>query len=146
MIADSLVGGDPRNGTMNVLAGNVTSPNIKVGVTNGYTGTYNQSGGTVTTTNFSADNGAGSVVNFTAGTLNVTNADVDTGSAMVVGDGTNTADLHLTGGTATFAAGLTIAPNSVLSGSGTIVGNLTLSADPFPPSPLGCASPATTIH
>ncbi|MGA3065608.1 MAG: PEP-CTERM sorting domain-containing protein [Tepidisphaeraceae bacterium] len=126
VIYDSIVAGYQYNGALNVSGqGTVSAPNIKIGVTQGVVGTYNQSGGTVTTSNFLADNGAGSVVNFSAGTLNTGGTTINTGVVFNVGDGTHTAILNLVGGTHSFANGLNIEANSELTGTGTVEGNVT---------------------
>ncbi|MGA3065611.1 MAG: PEP-CTERM sorting domain-containing protein [Tepidisphaeraceae bacterium] len=126
VVYDSIVAGYQYNGALNVAdSATVSSPNIKIGVTQGFVGTYSQSGGTVTTSNFVADNGAGSVVNITGGTLNTSGTNINTGSVLNIGDGTNTAILNLQGGTHTFTNGLNIEPNSELTGQGTIMGTVT---------------------
>jgi hypothetical protein len=71
-------------------------------------------------------------VNFNGGRMNVTNATVATGSAMVVGDGTHSATLNLTGGTAGFADGLVLSTSGYLTGIGTITGNVSNYGDISP--------------
>ena len=59
---------------------------------------------------------------FSSGTLNVQNANIANGHPFVVGDGVAPATLNMTGGTLTFANGLTISSHAALTGCGTIIG------------------------
>jgi hypothetical protein len=62
---------------------------------------------------------------FTSGLLLARNANVNNGLPFTVGDGTNAATYAMQGGTHTFASGLVISSNSVLSGCGTVSGSVT---------------------
>ena len=122
----SLVGGYLRDGAITMNAGVVTTPNLKVGVTPGFVGTFTMNGGTMTAQNLLAARGAGSVIVFNGGTINTGHSDVDLNgtSALVVGDGMRAATLNLNpaGGSHLFADGLSISANGQLTGSGTIRG------------------------
>jgi T5SS/PEP-CTERM-associated repeat protein len=67
---------------------------------------------------------------FNGGTLQPGSGNVNNGSAFVVGDGTNAATLSLAndhfapGGAHAFAGGLVISSNAVLTGAGTVIGNV----------------------
>ncbi len=101
-------------------------------------GRLNLTGGTVTTDALVATNGAFSAISFAGGTLRVNTAtEIDNGVAFTVGNGTAEAVLGLgAGSTHTFADGLVINTNAVLTvggtnaiGSATINGDLTLHQD-----------------
>jgi hypothetical protein len=83
----SIVGGYLRDGEMFVNGGSVTSPNIKLGLTAGFTGSYTQIGGTVVlsggTSGLLIGFGAGSRGSCTlgGGTLTLLNAALDIGSS-----------------------------------------------------------------
>jgi len=81
-------------------------------------------GGVVSVNKLCATNGAASVLQFSAGLLDVGSANVADGVPFVVGDGSSSATLHLRGGTSYFADGLIIASNAVLTGTGTIYGDV----------------------
>jgi autotransporter-associated beta strand protein len=82
----SIIGGYLRDGALNVSGGVVTSPNIKLGITAGKTGTYVQTGGSVNAGYF----GAGNDGTLTAG--------AGIGSVSISG-GTLTADTIVLGST-----------------------------------------------
>ncbi len=127
----SIVAGYMHDGAIIVSGGVVTAPNIKVGVSPGFTGTYTQSGGTVTVTNnFLANNGPGTVVNINSGILNITNASFATGTPIIVGDGANSFTLNLTGGVSTFADGLMVSANSTYNQTSGIVTTSNFMAGP----------------
>ena len=60
-----------------------------------------------------------------SGTLKFKSATVANGLPLVIGDGTNTANYVMQGGTHLFSQGIVISSNSVLSGCGTIMGSVT---------------------
>jgi len=64
-------------------------------------------------------------VSFTSGLLTAGNGSVNNGLPFTIGDGTNTASYVMQGGTHSFANGLVISSNSVLSGCGTVTGTVT---------------------
>ena len=70
-------------------------------------------------------NGTLSTIIFSSGTLQVGNTVVSNGQPFVVGDGTDTANYILQGGTHSFNNGLVISNNSLLSGCGTVNGAVT---------------------
>ncbi|MEX2310345.1 MAG: hypothetical protein WD738_22445 [Pirellulales bacterium] len=78
-----------------------------------------------------ATNGASSTFTFNSGTVRSVNANINNGSAFTVGDGGGTSatyhmrrDIAGNRGTHTFAGGLSLASNGILSGDGDIVGNV----------------------
>ncbi|MBI5820984.1 MAG: hypothetical protein HZA88_18595, partial [Verrucomicrobia bacterium] len=105
----------------NLLATNATANSI-LEVRNG---TFNFNSGTVTVNRLLATNFANSVVNFNGGTLNSGGSTFNNGSIFQVGNGTGTANLHLLGGTHSFANGLFVNTNGWLTGTGAITGVIT---------------------
>jgi fibronectin-binding autotransporter adhesin len=107
----SIVGGYLRDGTMTVTAGTVTTPKIKLGITDDKTGTYIQSGGTVNVGILAAGNDAN--INSGQGTGHVT-----------VSGGTLYADTVLLGSTDGGSGDLTVSG----TGAVTVGGGLTVNA------------------
>ena len=101
-----------NNGTLTVSNGTIT-----VGTTGG-SGSFNLNGGTVYGQKLVANSGHDSEVTFTKGYMDLLQATVEKESAMVVGDGTQTAHLNLRGGVSSFADGLKVANNSIVTGFG----------------------------
>jgi hypothetical protein len=62
---------------------------------------------------------------FNSGSLQVGNTTVSNGQPFVVGDGTDTANYIMQGGTHSFNNGLVVSSNSMLSGCGTVNGAVT---------------------
>ena len=92
-------------------------------------GTFDLAGGEVVTDTLLATNGAGSIFNFISGTLRTRNSTVVNGSQFIVGNGASTAIFELLGNrTNTFADGLTIQSQGVLTGNGTVSGPVTVQA------------------
>ena len=81
--------------------------------------------GTVTVNQFYATNFANSVVNFNGGTLNIGGSTVNNGSIFQIGNGSSAATLDLFGGAHSFANGLFINTNAILTGTGSITGSIT---------------------
>ena len=69
--------------------------------------------------------GPGGAVTFSSGTLIIKGLGGDNNLTFVVGDGTNTANYVMQGGTHSFVNGLVISSNAVLSGCGTVTGSVT---------------------
>ncbi len=69
--------------------------------------------------------GPGGPVIFPSGTLMTKGLSGDNGLTFIVGDGMNTANYVMQGGTHSFVNGLVISSNSVLSGCGTVTGSVT---------------------
>src|SRR5262249_50200027 len=89
-------------------------------------GTIQLNSGTVSANSLLATNGTNSSVAFSGGTLSVSNSTLNNGAALVVGKGSSIAIYQLAGnGLHTFNNGLVLAINGVLSGNGTVSGNLT---------------------
>lgn len=86
-------------------------------------GDFTLSQGAITVDDLILTNQTGQFV-FNGGTLQAKNATVANGVPFVVGDGVNPAILQLQGGTYTFADGLVITNNAMVTGCGTIVGNI----------------------
>lgn len=82
--------------------------------------------GTLTVDRLVFTNGASSVLQINGGTLNTKDTTVSNTSVVSVGDGVSAATLNLLGGTHTFADGLAINTNSVLKGTGTVIGDTTV--------------------
>jgi fibronectin-binding autotransporter adhesin len=122
----ALVGGYLTNGALNVYGGQVTTPYIKLGITQGYTGTFAQTAGTVSVGTLcvgndvitSSGSGVGSVVisggTLSIGTLQVGSTAASAGVGTVVINGSanvsvssvanflpGVSTLYMTGGTLT---------------------------------------------
>jgi len=85
-------------------------------------------GGSVTVDGLIATNGTNSVLIFNSGTLDSKGTLIDNNQEFLVGDGTNAALYHLSGGTHIFSNGLHITKAATLSGCGTINGAVTVDA------------------
>ena len=83
-------------------------------------------GGTVNTGSLVASNAASSVIQFNGGALNVAGSFVTNGQTLFVGDGSSAATYHLVGGVHFFASSLRVRTNALLTGCGTIIGNVTI--------------------
>jgi hypothetical protein len=106
-------------------------------------GTFTQSGGVVTVDSFVATNGTNSVFTFLSGAFNTKSTTVSNTQTFIVGDGIGAATYHLLGGVHSFADGLRIRSNSLLSGCGTIVGSVLV--DPGGTVLTDCGSTLTFI-
>jgi hypothetical protein len=91
-------------------------------------GTFTQSGGAATVDQLLVINGTNSTFNFSAGVFNTKATTVSNSQTFVVGDGVGAATYHLLGGIHSFANALRIRNNAVLSGCGTIIGNVLVDA------------------
>jgi T5SS/PEP-CTERM-associated repeat protein len=106
-------------------------------------GTVTLNGGTVTVDQLIVTNVAvgpsirTNMFVFSNGSLNTKGTVVTDGLPFIVGDGTDAATLNLLGGTHSFANGLTISSNSLLTGFGTIAANLTNAGAISPGNPVG---------
>jgi hypothetical protein len=65
------------------------------------------------------------LISFPANTIMTRSAGITNGKTFFVGDGTRTANYVMQGGTHSFNSGLAISNNSILSGCGTVNGNVT---------------------
>ena len=126
-----------QNHRLQVDGGTVNATNTSNGVIDVTRGALILNSGTVTTRSLLATNGAVSLVTFNGGRLDTAGTSVSNGSALVVGNGTNSATLHLNGGSHSFANGLSVAANGTLSGTGTIAGNTTISGIHSPGNSAG---------
>ena len=124
--------GDYSSGNSLVISngGTVMASNLFIGT---YLGSSNNfialDGGTITTCQLFATNGANNLVSFNGGSLITKSTTVNNGMAFVVGDGINSAILTLTnGGTGihSFNNGLVISGNATLNGVGTVLGAVTV--------------------
>lgn len=86
-------------------------------------GTLSLSEGTIVTDSLLLTNSSG-LINFNGGRLETKGTVVANGAPFTVGDGTTAATLHLLGGTHSFADGLVISKNAMLTGCGTIIGTV----------------------
>ncbi len=87
-------------------------------------GSCSLSRGSIATDNLFLTNNTGQFV-FNAGTLQAKNMTVSNSFPFVVGDGIEPATLQLQGGIYSFADGLVVASNAVITGCGTIRGSIT---------------------
>ncbi|HUK83103.1 MAG TPA: hypothetical protein VLZ12_10795 [Verrucomicrobiae bacterium] len=87
-------------------------------------GTFAQSGGVVTVDRLLLTNGIGSVFSLSSGLFNTKSTTVGNGQTFFVGDGIDAATYHLLGGIHSFANGIEVRSNAVLSGCGTINGSV----------------------
>jgi T5SS/PEP-CTERM-associated repeat protein len=87
-------------------------------------GVVTLNGGTVTADRLVAADGPVSGFTVLAGTLSVKSTTVANGQPFAVGDNAALAQLDLQGGTHSFADGLTISPNALLTGAGTVQGTV----------------------
>jgi hypothetical protein len=92
------------------------------------TGTFAQSGGVVTVDQLLVNNSNKSVFGFSSGVFNTKSTTVNNAQTFFVGDGTDAATYHLLGGIHSFANGLEVRSNAVLSGCGTINGSVVVDA------------------
>ena len=104
-------------------------------------GTLLQSGGTATVDQLLVMNGNSSVFSLNSGVFNTRSTTVSDGQTFFVGDGVDAATYHLLGGTHSFANGLEIRSNAVLSGCGTINGAILV--DPGGMVQAGCGGVLT---
>ena len=100
-ISQSIVGGYLRSGDMTVSSGTVTTPNVKLGVTTGYTGTLTVSGGSVTTGNLYL--GGSELAAGGQGTLTVTGGQTTITGVLELWNSSSTATVS-NGGTLTTGA------------------------------------------
>jgi hypothetical protein len=103
-------------------------------------GDFNLSHGSVAVDNLFVTNVTGQFV-FSGGLLQARNLVVANGSPFVVGDGINPATLQLEGGVYSFADGLIVSNNAVVTGCGTIMGNISN----FGTLATNCASTSVSI-
>jgi hypothetical protein len=134
---DFNIGGlfSPATGIMNMSNGVTLAKNFWLGGQGDGVGTINMWGGTVSTSNLLVN--ATSHFFLNQGLLESSSGTVAQASAFVIGDGTHTAEFSLRGGTNIFMNGLGVAPNSLLTGSGAVAGNVTNFGAISPGSPEG---------
>ena len=130
LVTSNLIAGvySNANGVVQLTGGNLTVTNqsatgrLVVGQTG--RGTFTQSGGESTVDQLLVTNGTNSVFNFSSGVFNTRSTAVSNMQTFVVGNGVGAATYHLLGGIHSFADGLRIRNNAVLSGCGTINGSV----------------------
>jgi len=123
---------DRAIGRLTVAGGSLDADVVRI-----QNGALTNSGGVSTIGSLIASNASASIA-FSAGTLNLGASIISNGQALVVGDGLQAAALNLTGnGSHLLADGLLVASNSVLLGSGSIVGGITNFGTIAPGGPLG---------
>jgi hypothetical protein len=91
-------------------------------------GILTQSGGSLTVDQLFVMNGTNSQFNFNAGSLGSKSTTVSNTQTFVVGDGVDVATYQLLGGSHSFANGLEVRSNAVVTGCGTINGAVTVDA------------------
>jgi hypothetical protein len=121
---NSIVGGYDHDSQMTMNAGRVTTPNMKIGVTPGFTDIVTINGGRLRTDNLWAAGGVGSVFTFNGGTIETKHSVIDGPSTFVVGNGDTKAELILVDGTHGFADGLALSASGLVTGYGTIAGDV----------------------
>lgn len=115
-VADS----DRAIGRLTVAGGSLNANVLRI-----QNGVFTNSGGTSTIGNLIAGTSTASIA-FTGGTLNLGASTISNGQVFVIGNGVGAATLNLVGnGTHSFANGLLLASNSLMSGIGNIAGNIT---------------------
>lgn len=128
----SILSGGRVNGTgFDVRHGAATITNGALHITQFFnTNTMAYAGGSVI-----ANTGATGTIAFNSGTIETVGADINNGSAFTIGDGGGNSATYLmlkavdgSNGTHSFANGLSLSSNAILSGSGNIVGNVSGSA------------------
>ena len=133
-VSSNVVAGVISNaiGTIQISGGslNVTnqSGTARLVVGQGAQGALAQNGGVLTVDQLLVTNGNSSVVSFSSGLINTKATTVSNAQMFVVGDGVSAATYHLLGGVHSFADGLRIRSNAILSGCGTINGSVQVDA------------------
>jgi T5SS/PEP-CTERM-associated repeat protein len=89
-------------------------------------GAFILNGGFGTVDSFTVTNGAQGVFTFNGGYLASGATQISNTQPAVIGDGASTATFQLNGGTHTFVDGLTVLSNAVVTGCGTINGDVTI--------------------
>jgi hypothetical protein len=117
----SFVVGNQSAGSFTMRGGAAIMRDITVAAKIGSGGTLTVTGGVLIANSIIVTNSAGSLI-FDAGSLNSAGGTISNGQPFFLGDGTNAANYHLLGGVHTFANGLRVHTNAVLSGCGTISG------------------------
>ncbi|MBI3882571.1 MAG: SUMF1/EgtB/PvdO family nonheme iron enzyme [Verrucomicrobia bacterium] len=138
--SNAYVGFDPATSSNNLLVvagGTLRATNAAAGALDIRSGTNRLDSGLVDITSLVMANAAGAFV-FNGGTLNVRASQVANGQALQIGDGSSAATCNLAGsGAHSFADGLSLSPNAVLTGLGTITGAVTNSGTLRPGAPFG---------
>ena len=122
---DFNIGGlfSPAVGTLILSNGVTQAKTLWVGGQGDGNGTLTMWGGTVIASNLQVN--ATSRILFNQGLLQSRLGNIASSPGLIVGDGSHTAEFNLQGGTNVFVNGLRIATNSLLTGSGTVSGNVT---------------------
>ena len=129
----SIVGGYQRDGALYVNGGTVTTPNIKLGLTPGFTGSFTQSAGTVITGTLTLGTGGTGIVSITGGLLTAVStlnngSFAQTGGISSLGAVSGTGSMTVGGGTGNTQATLdNFSQNSVTINTG---GTLTVAPAP----------------
>jgi T5SS/PEP-CTERM-associated repeat protein len=89
-----------------------------------HNGALTVNGGTIMVDNLLINNGSQSTVLFLAGAIDSKGSTIADSNQFVVGDGTHTTTYNLVGGVHSFMNGLQISANAILTGCGTIIGNV----------------------
>jgi T5SS/PEP-CTERM-associated repeat protein len=123
-----------RRGTLTLNGGTLTADRLYA--TNGASSVINFNGGTVTAGQL-LFSGVTNMISFNGGTLNSGASTVNNGSEFRVGNGTSAATLNLQGGVHTFANGLFINTNALLTGAGEITNAITVAGTIAPGNSAG---------
>jgi hypothetical protein len=122
-------------GTITIVGGSLAVTNqsstaqLAVGLAG--LGTFVQSGGVVSVDQLLANSGSNSVFNFSSGLFNTKSTTVSNALPFLVGDGVDPATYHLLGGIHSFANGIEVRSNAVLSGCGTVNGSVVVDPGGF---------------
>ena len=119
-----LIGGTVSTGEVVLAGGTLVITNLNQnGTLEIAQGTATLSGSDLTVDQLTIASNTAQLI-FEKGILGSASTVISNGLPFVVGDGTNSATFHLRGGTHYFADGLMISSNAILSGCGTIIGNV----------------------
>jgi hypothetical protein len=124
-VRETNAGATMGNNKFNILGGTVDVN----GDVDARWGSITLSNGVINAGRVFVTNGANSAMYLYGGTLSMTGSVFDTGSAVVIGDGVGGATnavLNLVGGTHQFKSGLILTNESMLTGTGTLAGGVTV--------------------
>jgi T5SS/PEP-CTERM-associated repeat protein len=120
---------DASNGLIHVSGGNLTVTNLSAtGFLDVRRGTLTFNSGTIIVDQLRLTYGVQSILEFNSGTLHSKGTLVSNTQPCVIGDGFASANFHLLGGVHSFNNGLRIRASGLLSGCGTVNGNLLVDA------------------
>jgi T5SS/PEP-CTERM-associated repeat protein len=113
--------GNQSTGSFAIYGGTINARDITVGA--GASGVLIVSNGAITASSITVTNSAGAFI-FNAGTINSAGTTISNGFVFLLDSGVFPAHYHLLGGVHTFANGMFVRNKSVLSGCGTVNGDI----------------------